>query len=615
MEENRLTRSQVGCLAGSLLFLLAAATSVQGASRALLVGVGIYENHDIPVLKAIPNDLRLIRGVLETKYGFEGRIQVLRDEQATKERVLATFKEWLIQGTAPGDVAVFYFSGHGAQIPDGNEDEKDDKLDEVLCLYDFGKKGETDSSVGAFVDDELQGLVKQLEGRTIFLIIDSCYSGTIQRSFLPTKGLSRSVFVPAGEVGGSLPHKGSPGFPSLDQTDLDLDDLLDDEGDGGLEARQDNLIVLAAAQSNEQAAQVFLPGGNQVVSAFTYGLVKGLDGGAADGVGGPKDGRVSYEELWEYTRVVLNKLGKRQTPFVDPPLESTSLQKSVFAFVGPPSPPGQSAELTAPRIAMEPLVVTVTGAPSCGAKTEAGLQGFLKKTGFVQVATLGQRHQAKLHAECGVADSKELKVRLIEEADVLHPVRSLSMQGELLEMAMAEGLSADLETAYVGVNLRRLQQNQKVPALEFWVEGPKGKLKEPVFKFGDLPKLKMRSQKAGFLYLFVTNSQGQMALLFPNRWRKSPRIEANTVFMIPEIEVTPPEGSDLLKAVLFYDAPVQFPGLPLDKLDREDFLVLDPQGGMGKNLARTVVETLYAACQPGKTNWNAATLQTWAVAK
>ena len=91
-------------------------------------------------------------------------------ENATREAIkssIATASEELISG----DILFLTYSGHGGFILDKSGDE-DDKLDETWCLYD-----------GQLLDDELYYLWSLFnEGVRIFLISDSCHSGTVAKA-------------------------------------------------------------------------------------------------------------------------------------------------------------------------------------------------------------------------------------------------------------------------------------------------------------------------------------------------------------------------------------------------------------------------------------------------
>jgi metacaspase-1 len=71
----------------------------------------------------------------------------------------------------PRDILLLTYSGHGGQIPDLNNDE-DDNLDETWVLYDR-----------EFLDDELYVLFGAFKkGVRIFVLSDSCHSGTVTKS-------------------------------------------------------------------------------------------------------------------------------------------------------------------------------------------------------------------------------------------------------------------------------------------------------------------------------------------------------------------------------------------------------------------------------------------------
>lgn len=69
-----------------------------------------------------------------------------------------------------GDILLLTYSGHGSQVPDTNSEETDD-LDETWVLYDR-----------QLVDDELFAMFSQFKaGVRIFVLSDSCHSGTVAR--------------------------------------------------------------------------------------------------------------------------------------------------------------------------------------------------------------------------------------------------------------------------------------------------------------------------------------------------------------------------------------------------------------------------------------------------
>lgn len=70
-----------------------------------------------------------------------------------------------------GDAFFLTYSGHGGQVPDTNDDENDDGMDETWVLHDR-----------ELVDDELYTLWGSFEaGVRVTVLSDSCHSGTITR--------------------------------------------------------------------------------------------------------------------------------------------------------------------------------------------------------------------------------------------------------------------------------------------------------------------------------------------------------------------------------------------------------------------------------------------------
>ena len=179
------------------LALFMSAPQVRAESRALLVGVGHYQYPGID-LPAIDLDLERMRETLN-RLGFENRqIHTLLDEQATSAAVVHEFSTWLRDGVMAGDRVVFYFSGHGSNVPDQNGDEAD-RADEVLVTHDMYRRTVAGrASLGGVVtDDQMGALIAKLPSRNVLVIVDACHSGTVTRSFtMDNRSLAREpVFV------------------------------------------------------------------------------------------------------------------------------------------------------------------------------------------------------------------------------------------------------------------------------------------------------------------------------------------------------------------------------------------------------------------------------------
>jgi len=111
---------------------------------------------------------------------------VLLTKRATRDNVFKALRS-AAKSLKKGDLFFLTYSGHGGQIPDVSGEE-DDKQDETWCLYD-----------GELIDDEVfNELTNFGEGVRIFVLSDSCHSGSVVRARVPetVTGSGRSKMMP-----------------------------------------------------------------------------------------------------------------------------------------------------------------------------------------------------------------------------------------------------------------------------------------------------------------------------------------------------------------------------------------------------------------------------------
>ena len=129
--------------------------------RAVLVGVDEYERADVPSLQRLrqrrrPRPLAAQAVLRGSQRGHPRRRQRPRDEGEHP----AIGLEDTIARAQPGDVLVFYYSGHGSQVRDRNGDELTDGLDEIICPYDM------DWDRGTYIlDDDLDAIFASAAAR------------------------------------------------------------------------------------------------------------------------------------------------------------------------------------------------------------------------------------------------------------------------------------------------------------------------------------------------------------------------------------------------------------------------------------------------------------------
>lgn len=143
--------------------------------KALLIGINQYQNPANNLQGCVP-DAQDFASTLKT-FGFPASKQkMLINEQATTDNILSAL-DWLVKDLAAGDVCIFYYSGHGSQVADLNNEETD-RYDEIICPYDVSWYN------GKYItDDQLyEKFSKQApEGVRIDVVLDSCFSGSATR--------------------------------------------------------------------------------------------------------------------------------------------------------------------------------------------------------------------------------------------------------------------------------------------------------------------------------------------------------------------------------------------------------------------------------------------------
>ena len=153
--------------------------------RALLVGINNYPD-PANRLEGCVNDTFLMSALLQER-GFDAEdIRVVLDERATAQGIRERL-EWLLDGAEDGMERVFFYSGHGAQMPGYSPAEKIDHVDECLVPWDFAWTKPT-----AIIDDDFFALYSNLPFKSrFFAIFDCCHAGGIHRDGGPrVRGLT-----------------------------------------------------------------------------------------------------------------------------------------------------------------------------------------------------------------------------------------------------------------------------------------------------------------------------------------------------------------------------------------------------------------------------------------
>lgn len=143
--------------------------------KALLIGINEYPQ-EANRLEGCVNDVFTMSSVLQECGVPPEAIRTCLDDRATTQGILERMK-WLLDDPKPGDELIFYYSGHGARIPQYGDDFEPDHHLETLVPWDFDWTPEK-----AISDDQIYGLYSQLPyDCRLIMIFDCCHSGGIHR--------------------------------------------------------------------------------------------------------------------------------------------------------------------------------------------------------------------------------------------------------------------------------------------------------------------------------------------------------------------------------------------------------------------------------------------------
>ncbi len=155
--------------------------------HALLVGIDDYPS-PIPKLRGCVNDIDAFASYLSERVasdkGVALKMKTLKNGDATRQAVIDAFRDHLGKAKK-GDVALFYYSGHGSQqqAPEEFWMIEPDHLDETLVLFDSRTPQSWD-----LADKEIAKLIGDVaaEGPHVAVIFDCCHSGSATREIETT---------------------------------------------------------------------------------------------------------------------------------------------------------------------------------------------------------------------------------------------------------------------------------------------------------------------------------------------------------------------------------------------------------------------------------------------
>lgn len=179
----------------TLLFLTLCLSSLAGTRRALVIGVGTYEDPEWMKING-DKDVKLVVDMLKLNIFHD--IATLTQKEATKSAIVKEFKA-LAERCAEGDTVYIHFSGHGQRMTDIDGDEEDG-WDESWIPYDaYRKYCGKDQGEKHLCDDEIGVLLMNIrkkvgESGLIAVVVDACHAGDSTRKSGKSADVVRGVY-------------------------------------------------------------------------------------------------------------------------------------------------------------------------------------------------------------------------------------------------------------------------------------------------------------------------------------------------------------------------------------------------------------------------------------
>ena len=169
-----------------------------GTYRAVICGISDYEGSDNDLNYCDDDAQEMYDRLLSGSNWSADNVQLLLNSQATEGNIQAAIAA-MGAASVPGDVNLFFFSGHGGgDMPDADGDEGGDGYDEYMCPYNL--------TTDEITDDELGDWLDALPTDNVIVLLDTCFSGGHLKApaGLTYKGISRTGAIVTNRTNGFL---------------------------------------------------------------------------------------------------------------------------------------------------------------------------------------------------------------------------------------------------------------------------------------------------------------------------------------------------------------------------------------------------------------------------
>ena len=251
-----------------LLLLLSLSVTAQ-TKRALVIGLGEQQDKAWNKING-DKDVPLVQVMLKNA-GFKS-VTTLVNRQATKVGIVGAFKR-MAASCKQGDVVYVHYSGHGQQMTDVHNDEKDG-LDECWIPYDACRKANANyHGEKHLTDDELNVYLNAIRNKIgakgkLLVVIDACHSGDGTRGEDDeiVRGVEDTLVVDSQNARGL--YETFEAIKSFFMGDNDKEKIINDKANPLVE----RCITINACRSDQVNVEMKSP----AVGKLTYALWKEL---------------------------------------------------------------------------------------------------------------------------------------------------------------------------------------------------------------------------------------------------------------------------------------------------------------------------------------------------
>lgn len=523
-----------------------------GANRALLVGVEKSPNQ--LALRGVRNDIEALKKTLIAAGLFNPKeIMTLLNQEATKAKIQASFKRWLIQGSSSSETILFYFSGHGAQIWERETEQTAGGIDQALMCADsktygpatkktvrgqVGEAFEPHNTRNFLTDYEIEEMLKLAVGRTVIFLCDSCFSGTVYGRVDPFFVQGKSLDLKP--IGYKSVFDDRASTPQIKAVKLRSNAMI-----GANFIPNVSLAAFTASQENQVAEEkdfIVYPTGWHGV--FTWSLVRGLSGGAQ----ASDKGHVTFQSLTNFLRSEIKRAGYPQSP------QTLFSPKSLADQPIIKSKPGAAQTTENSSLPIEPLIVRPDRLP-CWIEIGPGITNddlWDFKSKLQRVLPFVVFTDKKEQVLCKVSLEKALGFYGARLSDISGYYWETNKGPDLL--AVTSLLAGNLKAYHIQRTLTALTNphGKRQIQINMTVKGPEKRSPGEAVK-GDSVVFEAETKTGGYPYIFTVDAFGVIHPLFPvSRTEIRPLDPGDRGFLGSQtsFEVAEPFGKEIIFALI-----------------------------------------------------------------